>query len=93
MPAARRRFANGGLQPGVARVSRGLRDPLLAGRDFATRDTATGPTVVAIVNRTLARQYEGTEHAVGQQLVGFGPSNGSAEIVGGVGNASYSNVH
>ena len=65
--------------------------PLLAGRDFATRDTATGPTVV-IVNRTLARQYLGTEHAVGPRLVGFGPSNGSAEIVGVVGDARYRNL-
>ncbi len=65
--------------------------PLLAGRDFAARDTATGPTVV-IVNRTLARRYFGTDHAVGQRLVGFGPSGGSAEIVGVVGDARYRNL-
>jgi predicted permease len=62
--------------------------PVLEGRDFSARDTANAPTVV-IVNRALARRYFGTEHAVGKRLIGFGPSEGNAEVVGVVGDARY----
>ena len=62
--------------------------PLLEGRDFSVRDLATAPPVV-IVNQALARRYFGTDHAVGQRLVDFGPSGGNPEIVGVVGDARY----
>ena len=62
--------------------------PLLEGRDFSVRDLATAPPVV-IVNQALARRYFGTDRAVGQRLVDFGPSGGNPEIVGVVGDARY----
>jgi predicted permease len=65
--------------------------PMLEGRDFSARDAASAAPVV-IVNRALARRYFGTEHAVGRRLIDFGPSNGSPEIVGVVGDARYRNL-
>ncbi len=62
--------------------------PLLEGRDFSVRDLPTAPPVV-IVNQALARRYFGTDRAVGQRLVDFGPSGGNPEIVGVVGDARY----
>lgn len=52
--------------------------PLLEGREFSARDTAGSP-LVAIVNRTMARRYAGTEHATGRRFL-F--NRKSYEIVG-----------
>jgi putative ABC transport system permease protein len=62
--------------------------PLVEGRDFSARDLSTAPPVV-IVNQALARRYFGTDHAVGQRLIDFGPAGGNPEIVGVVGDARY----
>jgi predicted permease len=59
--------------------------PIQTGRDFSWQDTADGPKV-AIVNQKLARQYFGTESAIGQRLTLRGDT---LEIVGVVGDAKY----
>jgi hypothetical protein len=45
----------------------------LEGREFSLRDNATSPRVV-IVNRTMARQYTGSDQAVGRRFVFNGES-------------------
>ena len=55
-----------------------LRVPLLEGREFSLRDNASSVPVV-IVNRTMARRYTGTDHAVGRRFV-F--NDKSYEVVG-----------
>jgi putative ABC transport system permease protein len=55
-----------------------LRIPLLEGREFSLRDNASSVPVV-IVNRTMARRYTGTDHAVGRRFVFNGKSY---EVVG-----------
>lgn len=52
--------------------------PLLQGREFSLRDNANSPRVV-IVNRTMARRYAGSDHAVGRRFVFNGESY---EIIG-----------
>jgi putative ABC transport system permease protein len=52
--------------------------PLLEGREFSPRDNASS-LPVAIVNRTMARRYTGTDHPVGRRFVFNGKSY---EIVG-----------
>ena len=60
--------------------------PLLAGRDFNVQDRENAPKTV-IINRTLARYYFGNANPIGRhvQLA----NQGSAEIVGVVGDAKY----
>lgn len=60
---------------------------IVEGRDFSGTDRTTSAPVV-IVNQALARRYFGN-HALGQRLTDFGPSNGNPEIVGVVGDARY----
>jgi putative ABC transport system permease protein len=45
-----------------------LRIPLLDGREFSPRDNASSAPV-AILSRTMARRYTGTDHAVGSRFV------------------------
>jgi predicted permease len=47
--------------------------PLLEGREFSLSDTASTLPVV-IVNRTMARRFTGTDHAVGRRFVFNGKS-------------------
>ena len=77
-----------------ARISPGffstLQIPLLAGRDFDTRDDEGGPTVPTIVNQAFARRYFGTEAVMDRQ---FGRADGTVHrIVGVAGNAAYADL-
>jgi predicted permease len=56
--------------------------PLVAGRDFSERDTATAPRVV-IINESMARYYFGDQNPVGRRI-GFPgePAGTLREIVG-----------
>jgi predicted permease len=54
--------------------------PLIAGRDFSERDSATAPRA-AIVNGVLARQFFGTEDPIGRHFR-FANSSQPFEIVG-----------
>src|SRR5205085_11306993 len=68
-----------------------LEIPLLAGRDFDNRDTATSPKV-AIVNEEFARQLTGSANPVGQRFwVERTPSTPETayEIIGMVKNTKY----
>ena len=65
--------------------------PLLGGRDFDERDTATAP-LVAIVNQEFARKILGTENPVGKTYridVYKGDTPHDYEIVGVVKNTRY----
>ncbi|HET7694317.1 MAG TPA: ABC transporter permease [Vicinamibacterales bacterium] len=59
--------------------------PLLAGRDFDTRDTAASPRV-AIVNESFARYFFGSREALGRHVTNAGVTY---EIVGVAGNTKY----
>ena len=59
--------------------------PIYAGRDFTWRDTRSSPKI-AIINRAMARQYFGSDSALGARIVS---RDESAEIVGVVGDAKY----
>ncbi len=62
--------------------------PLLEGREFSPRDDARSPQVV-IVNRTIARQYTGSDHAVGRRFVFNGKSY---EIIGVAKDAKHGDL-
>ncbi len=67
-----------------------FRIPILRGREFTDRDTATAPGVV-LINEALAKQYFPKENPVGQQIVigkGVGPEfdEPPRQIIGVVGN-------
>jgi putative ABC transport system permease protein len=62
--------------------------PLLEGREFSLRDNANSPQVV-IVNRTMARQYMGSDHAVGRRFVFNGKSY---QIVGVAKDAKHGDL-
>jgi len=63
--------------------------PILAGRDFDDRDTATAPAV-AVVNETMARFYFGTGNPIGKQLLNGGDRY---TIVGVVKDMRERNLH
>lgn len=67
-----------------------LRTPIVAGRDFDDRDTATAPPV-AIVNETLARKYFPGAGALGKRLR-IHQQPVPVEIVGLVKDATYESV-
>jgi len=83
------------VEPGYFRT---LGVPLLQGRDFDARDTATSSPVV-IINRTLAHRFFGEKNPVGASLsIVKSPqpqgdpqqlAPGSVEIVGVVGNVKH----
>ncbi len=58
-----------------------METPLLAGRDFTSRDDDNGPKVI-IVNQTLARMVWGEDGAVGRQLDLGGGGGDPATVVG-----------
>ena len=65
-----------------------LGTPLIAGREFDVRDTATAPSV-AIVNESFARSFFGAETAIGRHVTSVGISY---EIVGVVRDAKYQDL-
>ena len=68
-----------------------LRTPLLAGRNFDSRDTATSPPV-AIVNETLARRFFPNVNPIGKYFRIPGPDLSSSQpiqIVGIVKDSKY----
>src|SRR3984885_4755091 len=63
-----------------------LRAPLLQGREFNVRDTASSP-FVAIINQTMAKRFWPNESAVGKQIrLDYVPSEPLREIVGVAGD-------
>ncbi len=75
-----------------------MRTPLLEGRAFDARDTATS-TPVVVVNQLLARHYFGNQTPVGQHLRVGTPGSGTLEmlkqpreIIGVVQDAKYSSL-
>jgi predicted permease len=77
-----------GITPGYFAT---LRTPLLAGRDFDNRDTATSPRV-AIVNETLAQRFFPNANAVGKYFRTPGSDGASSpptQIVGIVKDSKY----
>ena len=70
-----------------------MRTPLLEGRTFDARDSATS-TPVVIVNQLLARRYFGSQNAVGEHLTGGseGMLRQPMEIVGVVQDAKYTSL-
>jgi macrolide transport system ATP-binding/permease protein len=68
-----------------------MRTPILRGRAFDDRDTATSPKV-AVINETLARQYWPNQDALGKALrVGDG-SGPAVEVVGIAKDGKYGYV-
>jgi len=65
-----------------------LGTPLLAGREFDHRDTATAPPVT-IVNQSFARAFFGDASAIGRRVTTVGVTY---EIVGVVGDAKYQDL-
>lgn len=68
-----------------------LRIPLLQGRDFTLRDSASAPEV-AIINESMARYYFGHEPPVGKRLSFQGPGEGEIEIIGVAKDIKYSSL-
>ena len=93
--AARPHRDDDDLNPSVDSVGPGffaaLEIPLLAGRDFTSRDRSGAPRV-AIVNDVFARQYFHNATPVGQSF-GFGPDQPrDIEIIGVVRGSKYARV-
>jgi predicted permease len=65
--------------------------PLLQGRGFTMRDTASSPKV-AIINQAMAQYYFGHERALGKRLSFISPEHGEIEVVGVAKNAKYNSV-
>ena len=70
-----------------------MRTPLLEGRTFDARDSATS-TPVVIVNQLLARRYFGTQSPIGEHLLGGseGMLRQPMEIIGVVQDAKYTSL-
>jgi putative ABC transport system permease protein len=70
-----------------------MRTPLLEGRMFEARDSATS-TPVVIVNQLLARRYFGSQSPIGEHLMGgsAGMLRQPMEIVGVVQDAKYTSL-
>ncbi|HTP33066.1 MAG TPA: ABC transporter permease [Candidatus Acidoferrales bacterium] len=67
--------------------------PLLAGREFTTRDRAGAP-LVAVVNDTFAHYYFGNDNPLGRRFLRAGDAKrGEIEIVGVVRGSKYSTVN
>jgi predicted permease len=64
--------------------------PVLAGRDFDTRDTPTSPPV-AIVSQSMAQKFFGTPNAVGRtfQTMEGREMGAPVTVIGVVGNTKY----
>ena len=70
-----------------------MRTPLLEGRTFDGRDSATS-TAVVIVNQLLARRYFGSQSPIGEHLLGGseGMLRQPMEIIGVVQDAKYTSL-
>jgi len=71
-----------------------LRQPLLAGREFAAADVKGSPQV-AVVNLAFAKRFYGTPQNALGRLIGEGDGNGvkpDVAIVGVVGDVRHSNM-
>jgi putative ABC transport system permease protein len=67
-----------------------LRAPLLRGRDFTARDSATAPWV-AVINQTMARTFFPNEDPIGKHItMDLVPEERPREIVGIVGDVKVS---
>jgi putative ABC transport system permease protein len=64
--------------------------PLLAGRDFTTRDTGRAPKVI-VVNQTLSRQLWGGDSPIGKQVDLGGGGGEPATVIGLVGDVRTHN--
>jgi putative ABC transport system permease protein len=72
-----------GITPGYFET---MRIPVLSGRDFNDRDTATGVPVI-IVNKAFADKWFAGQNAVGQRMrLDFVPDEPMREVVAVVGN-------
>jgi putative ABC transport system permease protein len=76
-----------------------MRTPLLEGRAFDARDSATSAPVV-VVNQLLARRYFGSQNPIGQHLVAGTVASDTAkmlkqpmEIIGVVQDAKYTSLN
>lgn len=66
-----------------------LGTPLIAGRDFDARDVPGGVRV-AIINRSVARKFFGTDNPVGREFgTGVGDDITTYTVIGVVGDAKY----
>jgi predicted permease len=70
-----------------------MRTPVLEGRTFEARDSATS-TPVVIVNRLMARRYFGSQSPIGEHLLGGseGMLRQPMEIIGVVQDAKYTSL-
>jgi predicted permease len=75
------------VSPGFLRT---IGMPLLSGRDFDARDSATSPEV-SIVNETFAKQVFKSTNPMGQHFR-FGPGGPLIEVVGVVADGKYENL-
>jgi len=75
-----------GVTPGYLQA---MQIPLLQGRDFSPRDTATSPKVV-IVNKTFASRYWPQENPVGKRVLLEGKE--PHEVIGVVGDIRHSGL-
>ncbi|HLK48707.1 MAG TPA: ABC transporter permease [Bryobacteraceae bacterium] len=67
-----------------------LRTPIVQGRDFSDRDTASAPWVV-VINQTMAKRYWPHESAIGKQIrLDYVPDEPLREIVGVAGDIRMS---
>src|SRR5262249_31198671 len=87
-------FAEGQSIANYFAVTRGffsvMKIPLVRGRDFNDRDTATSPLVM-IINETLARQFFPNEDPMGKRITLYWvPDEQPREIVGIVGDMAVS---
>ena len=76
-----------------------MRTPLLGGRTFDARDSATS-TPVVIVNQLLARHYFGSQSPIGEHLLAGSEGSGTIrmlrqpmEIIGVVQDSKYGSLH
>jgi predicted permease len=95
-----RAYPAGGLRDGSNNIHRVvvsanffdvMQIPLLTGRSFNDRDTATSPKVV-IVNEAAARKYFANEQPIGRRFGSSVETMGQLEIVGVVRDAKYDSV-
>ena len=78
--------------PATAGLFTTLRVPLLRGRDFTPRDSASAPWV-AIINQTMARTFWPNEDPIGKQLtLDLVPEERPRQIVGIVGDVKVSRL-
>jgi len=68
-----------------------IQAPILVGRNFNDRDTATSPKV-AIINETAAKKYFPNQNPIGQRFGSSVETSGDFEIVGVIRDMKYNSV-